>query len=375
MKTLVSYTTCLLFLLLPYSSSANMASPTLEGTLSSSPFTSKDVDILYERLKIVPDSDFTSASFFIEYHIETQKSGTQIPLLFYASEYKEDFEVWIDEQAVNLLPVPEQYKQLEGTPFSDFGLFFDEEDWQQVPISFLHTTETSEFHIYLNDLKYFELDLTSGKHTISIHYKADRWVNRNQWMKIYDFRYALSPARYWKSFGGLEVILDASKCSHAIQSNLGPPTTGDISSLASWTFDTLPADILRISFEPDMPAAARVLTDIALDNIGLLVGFLFMLFHLAAIYFFRKANPFKYFSWVMIVGSFLIPFLALCVYVFSFDFVRLIIGEHASNYHFSYVGMYFVLYPFILPVYFLMMWGADWGTATFFRRQQNKTAG
>lgn len=347
---------------------ANMASPTIPGTLASSPFNSQHIDILHEKILIIPDENFSTASFHIEYHIESNKAGQQIPLLFYAAEYREEFEVSIDGQAIELLSIPEKYRLLEGTPFSDFDLFFAEEDWQHVPISSIHETESSSFHVYLNDLKYFELDLDTGKHVIQVQYTADRWISRNQWMNRYDFRYALSPAKYWKSFGGLEVTLDASRCTYGIHSNLGLPVSGDLSCTATWRFDHLPVDILRISFEPEMPRTARILTDISLDNLGIILGMLFMLFHLMGMYSYRKANPHNRFSWVMIVGSLLIPFLALCAYVFSFEFVRMLIGEHASNYHFSYVGMYFVMYPFIMPVYFLLMWAGDMIFARRFRQ-------
>ena len=75
----------LLFLLLSQLCLANMASPIWEGTLGSSAFSSRDIDILNEKIDLKVDSGFRSAFFRIEYVIRTDRSGTQIPLLFHAT--------------------------------------------------------------------------------------------------------------------------------------------------------------------------------------------------------------------------------------------------------------------------------------------------
>jgi hypothetical protein len=73
-----------------------MASPVKEGTLGTRPFISQYVHILHENLRITIDEDFQYADFEIEYIINAEKSGAQIPLLFYASEYYTNFEVTTD---------------------------------------------------------------------------------------------------------------------------------------------------------------------------------------------------------------------------------------------------------------------------------------
>jgi hypothetical protein len=70
----------LLFFLISQLCLANMASPIWEGTLGSSAFSSRDIDILKEKIDLKVDSDFRTAFFRIEYVIRTDRSGTQIPL-------------------------------------------------------------------------------------------------------------------------------------------------------------------------------------------------------------------------------------------------------------------------------------------------------
>jgi hypothetical protein len=70
----------LLFFLISQLCLANMASPIWEGTFGSSAFSSRDIDILKEKIDLKVDSDFRTAFFRIEYVIRTDRSGTQIPL-------------------------------------------------------------------------------------------------------------------------------------------------------------------------------------------------------------------------------------------------------------------------------------------------------
>lgn len=164
---------------------ANMASPIQEGSFTSTPFISRHVDILQESLLIIPDDRFQTARFVIEYHIRANRPGSQIPLLFYASEFREQFKIWLDGREISLKQVPESYQQLEGTPFTDFGHFFEKEDWSETPRVLLEESPSSGFYVAIDDLKFFETDLDEGMHVIRVEYVADQWVDHSGWVKEY----------------------------------------------------------------------------------------------------------------------------------------------------------------------------------------------
>jgi hypothetical protein len=69
---------------------ANMASPVRRGTSASAAFGSRNIDILKEVLAINLNADFKTASFTVDYFINTDTAGKQIPLLFYAENYKSE---------------------------------------------------------------------------------------------------------------------------------------------------------------------------------------------------------------------------------------------------------------------------------------------
>lgn len=351
----------LILALLPFAAWANMASPIEEGTLSASPFISLYVDVLHEQIHIKPDNTFETAQFDIEYHIHAHQSGSQIPLLFYASEFRENFNIWLDGKEIQLQAVPDQYERIEETPFSDFSYFFKPPDYDSTQQLFLmnSTAPSERFYVRLDDLKFFEVDLDSGNHVIKVSYTANRWSDRSDWVKTYSFRYALSPAKYWKSFGTLSITLDGSDSPQPLSTNLGNPTDGNINTVQTLNFDALPGELLMISHKPEINSTARFFINISPGWIAILFGILATGLHILAMYRFRKANPNRRFSWVMIVGSILVPLAPILAYSYSFDLIDVLIGPDAGHYH-GY-GSFFVfgLYPPLLGIYLLITWGVD----------------
>jgi len=116
---------------------ANMGSPVYKGTYSSTAFTSRDVDILREQIHLTIDKGFKTARFTIEYVVQTDIEGKQIPLLFVADNNNGDFNIWVDNQSVRLLDIPKEYKVTVNTPFERFKNSFN-------PISQDNELETVE---------------------------------------------------------------------------------------------------------------------------------------------------------------------------------------------------------------------------------------
>ena len=335
-----------------------MASPIDEGSMASSPFINRNVDIIKEKLLIIPGTNFETTQFFIEYHIQAKKAGTQIPLLFYAYEFEEGFKVWVDDVEILLNPVPDRYQKLEGTPFDGFSHFFDSGDAGDTNNIDLDSNSKPRFIATIDDLKFFEIDLTKGIHVIRVEYVAGRWTDHSDWVNEYSFRYALSPAKYWKSFGSLEITLDASNFRNKLSTNLGTPTKGTLLSQASWTFTEIPVDVLRITYQPEIPSAAKTLIAISPMGLTIILGVILILIHLILIWLYRRKNPGRKFSWVVIAGSLIIPLITLIGYMVSFGIIDSIIGRDAGHYH-GYTFMILIFYPIILPVYWTAMWLVD----------------
>ena len=151
-------------------SQANMASPIIEGSLSFSPFISQHVNITHENILIIPDEKFETARFVIEYHIHAEQSGNQIPLLFYAIDFLNDFRVWLNGEEIQLSQVPEAYEVLQGTPFADFDYFFENNGTSSTRQVHIEESSSRGFYLNIDDLKFFETDLTEGNHIIRVEY-------------------------------------------------------------------------------------------------------------------------------------------------------------------------------------------------------------
>lgn len=341
--------------------SANMASPVREGTYSSSAFSSRDVDILKEKIIITPDSEFRTALFSVEYLIKTETDGVQIPLLFHAADYKGDFKVRVDNSEVMISDIPPEFQNVYNSPFTKFSGSVQGQN--EVVI---YWTEKSGNVYSLNDLKYFETNLSKGEHKISVEYIANVWTDRSGWIKEYSFRYSLSPAKYWKSFGSLEIILNSGKFGKQVTSNLNSSPSLHFDSLTVWTYDKLPGNYFQINYTPEVSTAAKILLSAGTDGLTLFFALLLIIPHLILILKFRKLYPQKKYSWILISGSILIPLLILIFYIYSYELIDNVIGEEAGRYH-GYVFMVIVIYPLFMPLYWLVMWVTD----KFYRRKLN----
>ncbi|CAN5535878.1 hypothetical protein BH10BAC4_BH10BAC4_16130 [soil metagenome] len=335
---------------------ANMASPIREGTYSSSAFSSRDIDILKEKIYLTIDKNFATASYIIEYFIKTDKDGKQIPLLFHAKDYRDDFKVWIDNHEVKLLTIPEGYKTTNNSFLRNFSNSVDTPSADVETVT-IYWDKTSGYVYNLLELKYFEADLTKGEHTVRVEYTADVWIDVSDWVTEYSFRYSLSPAKNWRSFGSLEIILNGNAFNGFPSTNIGKPTIAKPDSTV-WNFSKLPADYLIITHTPPISKLATKMIALGPEGVTAILALLIALLHFFGIKKYRKQEPTKRYSWVVIAGSIIIPLLILVIYLYSYDLIDSIIGESASRYH-GYTFLAIILYPILLPVYWVIMWLID----------------
>lgn len=336
-----------------------MSSPIYEKTRTSTAITSKDINILSERIYIKISRDFKTAKFVIEYRIQSNVDGMQIPLLFFAKDYKDSFLVWVDDKEVNIQDIPKEYISFNDSIYNNFGDYLPKErminDSDYIRIRF----EENEHALYeVNELKYFETDISKGIHTIRVEYNAEAWENMDNWVTEYSFRYSLTPAKYWKSFGTLEVIVEQEGEIKQIVSNLGKPNEQNIQAKNTWSFNKLPAEYLNFSYVPKVNFVANILILIQPFGLTIIVGILTLFLHFQLIKAYRKKKPNKRYSVTLILTSIIAPLLILIFYINSFYLIDAIIGETAGNHH-GYEFLAILLYPIVLIVYGIFVWFAD----------------
>ncbi|MCB0663132.1 MAG: hypothetical protein KDC24_10355 [Saprospiraceae bacterium] len=354
---------CFLFILLStVTVRANMASPIQEGHTGALPFLHQQVSILSENITIAPNSQFRRAQFIIQYEIDVAKDGINIPFLFQAMDYYDDFSVVLDGQRIKV----ENKSPYDNWPDSSFLEGYD---------YFLNGNKTvtvfwdDEYSIEEDvfNLKYFEMDLPAGKHNIEIQYSASSWTDESGLVRTTSFKYALAPARFWKSFGHLTIHLDTDKSPDQIKSNLGGGTYNDASKIITWEFDKIPVDVLTITWVPRVLPKGEKLNKVGAGRMMWALGIVLALLHLIWFMWFRKRNP-ESFNWPMLVGSIIIPFVVLASYPYFLDMIDNEIGPEASRRHgysFLVVGFYII----VMPIYFLVAFILDLLYKRWLRKQ------
>ncbi len=345
-----------------------MASPLSYGTKTASPFISEYVEILNEKIEITPINGFKLANYEVSYKLKAKKEGGQIPLLFHAYDYYDDFIVTFNGNEVYLQDVSQDYTQLSGTQFHDFSNVFSSNRTnknQEAPIKF---EENNYYFLSTKDLKFFIIDIPKGIHEVTVHYTAEPWVDRSNWVKEYTFRYSLYPAKYWKSFGELEVILNTTAMEDSISSNISKQKIGP-GGIKSYTFNSLPTDVLMISYIPEINRTAQQLIAISPFGIAVIIFSVLFVIHLTLIVTHRKRGNDKNFSWIVALGSITMCFIGIYTYVYSFTFIANVIGDEAGRF-FGYKFVFWIFYPIILLVYWLIMWSFD----NLLRKKPNRNA-
>ena len=330
---------------------ANMASPVQEGTFGTRPFINQYVHILHENLRIIIDENFEYADFEVEYIINAEKSGNQIPLLFYASEYYENFEVTIDGKKV-ALKQQEDFWNLYGIDkekLTNFQYLYslDRKAIGEIEHTFEHVRSE---RISLNDFLYFETDISEGKHTIKVSYKASNWRYKHNRLNEDSFRYVLAPAKYWKSFGTLAVVIDASNVKDQVTINLGIPKSGEYNGVSTYHFDKLPVDILEITRIPTLSSFTKLLLNIESFWLAIILMSFIVIFHVWRMFTFRKKHPKNKFSTPAFIGASTIPIVFIFMVLITTFWIDSAIGKPYASGRESYGAFFEFMY---LPKYIL----------------------
>ena len=350
------YIVIILLIIASTRSFGNMSSPFAEGTLGCSAFSSRDIDILNEQIHIKIDKDFYKAKYTVEYTIQSDSTGNQIPLLFYAKDYDEDFNVWLDGTPIKLLNFPYSYKDSSNIFLEKFYNSFHRE-YRDSNSVFESDVASGWMGSICNifDLKYFRINLTKGQHIVRVEYKAHTGSESFDWIRSYSFQYSLSPARYWKSFHSLDITIDATELAETkITTSLGLPTKGSLESIAYFHFENIPADYFSISYKPEPNFLASILIGLRPLGLSIILFLLLFYWHYKVLKKDKVANPESSSLSIVSIGSILIPLVVLIFSIFSFSLIDEIIGKDASQHH-GYTIFIIFFYPVLLIVYWPIM--------------------
>ena len=304
------------------------------------PIKSKYVEILKENINIIPDNQFNTAIFKVEYKINTLKNGIQIPLLFNFSQFKESYVIRIDNNEVKLQTVPiKKYSWESDSLFHDFNYLFDTNsnigndervgiDWDNYNNGYISNLGSYD---EISVLKYFKGYLTKGSHVINVEYNTKCNVDLSSWIKKYSFNYLLLPAKYRESNDSIEITLNASDCSKSITTNIGNPLKGDVKSIAKWHPSSLPNNSIEIIYIPEINLIGRIIFKLGMEGLGAILLFILFSFHLIAMIFYRKFKSNTGFSFVMLGGSLLVPLILMISLIYSYDIIYMFIGKEASG--------------------------------------------
>lgn len=358
----------LLFCLLPgLALKANMASPILDGSATGLPFVCEYVRVQHESIRIVPSKDFKTCRFDVVYDIFADSGGIRIPMLFVATGYEGGMRITVDGIPVELAKLPEAAYLRNNSPKSRFLDRRFGSELLEVEVAW---SEDGRRVYDLEDLHYFEFDLVAGAHQIKVEYEATQWRDRSEQVAKEYFVYTLSPAKYWKSFGALDITLEASDLPFPVVTNLGKPVMGDLSGETKWHFDSLPAlDLIQISSKPEVGSTGKFFISLGQRGFMNAVWGILAVIHLIAIWAWRRKHFQKWFSWVWLVGSILIPLIACIVYVASESWIDNAIGPAASRFG-SYSFLIIIFYPVYLILHGAVMLLVDF----LIRRYKLKSA-
>lgn len=315
-----------------------MASPYTRGTLTASAISSKDIDIVSEQIIIRLSPDAGSAYYIVTYTIKLDSNGRQVPLLFVAKDYAGKFTVTVDGRPTSVISGMFLNNASSYNTIRKFSLVGDA---NTVTVRW-DNNNTNTYR--LEDLIYFEADFTAGTHVVQVEYTAVPWSNRMDWVRELNHRYSLTPAKFWRSFGSLDITVSADSINGAITTNLGSGTE-------HWHFNKLPAEFIEVNYKPHISSTAAALIKIGPEVATLLL----VVLHLVLIDRAEK-NKLRWISrTVKITGIFLVPIAGMIVYMLAYGFIDGFIGPAASGYH-GYYGLIIFLYPIALPVYALVVW-------------------
>lgn len=346
----------LLFLLLltcSWASRANMANPHIHGTSHSSLIITSDCTVSYEKItaNIIRNPHKDSYYEYIiqlkaKYHISSP-SQQEMPLLFMASNYLNDQQIYVNGQAISSSPIDKEqdYPFLIKKEITDTLQYSDGTPTRYNTYTkyYISYDRKEEVEIVPSELIYFTAPLKAGENIIEVSYSAFPASSRYGFLPPYTFEYSIYPSKFWKTFPEIEVEIHFPKelqfkrssmeeGEYTVSNQLFRGKIKNIHSTAEhyWRFSPKPSWIGLI-----------VLT-INPWGFGIILFLFAVWLHLRYI---KKKN--KMGLWL---GIFLAPLLFYIGFFVAFPFTDWVLGRGGSSYH-GYIFLIFFTYPIFVILY------------------------
>ncbi len=333
-----------------------MASPIIDGTNLEEVYTSRNIDILNEKINI-RFLRASEAEFTVVYTVKTEEKGLQVPFIFDTynerTYQKKNFKVSVDGMQLDINDLPDNYSDNEVIRWLDsIGVIAE-----NIP----------DKSYFWRRFYYFEADFSEGVHSIEVIYTAIATKTTRNPVLHFSYRYNLAPARYWRSFGELVIEIDDSALSGQININLPAEAMVDSVPNKIWKFAGLPQDIIIIDFDPQLSTIGVYFNWLGTEGVSIILWGLLIIAHLFLLVRYRKKHINKRFSPYVIAGSIVVPIVCCFGFLLSCIIVDEAIGEYASRRH-EYSFFIFFLYPVVMPFYLLVCWLLDRLLKKYYRK-------
>ena len=343
----------LLFLLLlaySWTSTANMASPNIYGTFHSSLIFPQKCTVTQEKIRadIIKNSD---KDFYYEYIIRlkvtyhiTSPTKQEMPLLFMASNYLNDQQIYVNGQAIPSSPIDKE---------QDYPFLIKEE----ITDTLQYTNAPTRYHAYTkyyisydgkekqevepSNLIYFTAPLKTGENMIEVSYGAFPSTRRYGFLPPYTFEYSIYPSKFWKTFPEIDIEIHFPKELKFEQSSM----EAEEYTVSDHLFQGKIKDFHSTSehywrFSPKPSWLGSVVLAIGPLGFGIILFLGAVGLHLYCI---KKKK-----KWGLWLGVFLAPLLFYVGSLGAYPFIDWVLGKKSLQ---GYVFLIVLTYPIFLIFY------------------------
>ncbi len=174
--------------------------------------------------------------------------------------------------------------------------------------------------------------------------------NRYGFVKQYSLSYSLYPSKFWKSFGSINIELEADDAIAIYASNIGNPVEKD--TKFKWKINQVTTTTIELIITKKISLLSEIL--LFLHPFGISFSafiFLFILHYKSIIKKYKfKNNNYKF---SLSIGNFIIPILFYVLFFMSYTLIDFSLGQ--SNSKHGYVFLFIFTLPFFWLFYGLLM--------------------
>ena len=339
------YLLLLLLITLSWTSMANMAKTSIDGTSHSSLILTNDCTVSYEKITAQilknPHKEVHYeyiVLFKIKYKINAP-ANEAMPLVFMASNYLQDHKIFVNGENISSIPIDnkKEYsflrKDIDTIPYSDYPTEYQTN-------YYITYDGTEEEKVELSDLIHFIAPLKKGENTIEVSYTAFPEVLRDDFLPLYDLEYSTYPSKFWKTFPEIEVEIHFPKELEFEQSSMEKEEYRVSDQLFQGKIKDITYGNHYWRFSPKPSWFGRIVLTINP------LGFGAILFLVAAglhFYTIRKKS-----KWGLWLGVFLAPLLFYVGFLGAYPFIDWVLGKRSLH---GYIFLIVFTYPIFLIFY------------------------